>query len=204
MYFKSKWSLLFQFGGSEAPKAPCFLRACKVNNLDLNIPKTNEMIIDFRRNRTCKPTPLTIDDKQVKQVSIFKLLGTSLNDTLTWSTHCNIILGKARQRLYFLRKLKYFGVNKEILMLFYGAIVEQILSQSITVWFSRASKQDLSKLNSVIKNAQKIIGLELPSLSSIFEIRMSNNTKNIMGDKHHPANHYFQYLPHGIRLRACF
>ena len=177
---------------------------CKENNLDLNIPKTNEMIIDFRKNKTSTPTPLMIDNKQVEQVSIFKLLGTSLNDTMTWSTHCNIILGKARQRIYFLRKLKYFGAKTEILFIFYSAIVEKMLSQSITVWFSRAPKQDLLKLNSVIKNAEKIIGLELPSLASIFESRMTNNTHNIMKDKHHPANHYFQFLPHGIRLRACF
>ena len=177
---------------------------CKENNLDLNIPKTQEMIVDFRRKRVCSPAPLVIDNKQVEQVSVFKLLGTHLNDTMTWSTHCKFLLSKARQRMYFLRKLKYFGVKQEILIIFYSAIVEQIIAQSITVWFSRSSKQDLAKFTTVIKAAEKLIGVKLPTLSSIFETRMSKNTKNIMKDEHHPANHYFEFLPHGKRLRACF
>ena len=113
---------------------------------------------------------------------------------------CNIILGKARHHIYFLRKLKYFGVKKEILLLFYSTIVEKMLSQLITVWFSRAPNQDLSKLNSVTKNAEKIIGLALPSLNSIFVSKMTNNTRNIMQDKHHPANHYFSIFYHMVYI----
>ena len=177
---------------------------CRVNNLDLNIPKTKEMIIDFRRKNLVTPSPLIIDNKIVEQVSCFKLLGTILNNTMTWSNHCEAILGKARQRLYFLRKLKSFGVDKEILLLFYSAIIEKIASQAITVWFTRATKQDISKLTSVINTSERLLGLNLPTLSTIFESRMENNTKKIMADKNHPANKYFDFLPSGKRLRACF
>ena len=142
---------------------------CRVNNLDLNIPKTKEMIIDFRKKISVSPSPLKIDNKIVEQVSCFKLLGTILNNTLTWSNHCEIIVGKARQRLYFLRKLKSFGVDKNILLLFYSAIIEKIVSQSITVWYTRATKHDIAKLTSVIHTSERLLGLSLPPLSTIFE-----------------------------------
>ena len=177
---------------------------CKVNNLDLNIPKTKEMLIDFRRKILVTPTPLKIDNKIVEQVSCFKLLGTILNNTLTWSDHCETILGKARQRLYFLRKLKSFGVDKNILLLFYSAIIEKTVSQAIKVWYTRATKHDITKLTSVINTSERLLGLNLPSLSAIFESSMENNIKKIMADKSHPANKYFDFLPSGKRLRACF
>ena len=162
------------------------------------------MLIDFRRKILVTPTPLKIDNKIVEQVSCFKLLGTILNNTLTWSDHCETILGKARQRLYFLRKLKSYGGDKNILLLFYSAIIEKTVSQAIKVWYTRATKHDITKLTSVINTSERLLGLSLPSLSTIFESSMENNIKKIMADKSHPANKYFDFLPSGKRLRACF
>ena len=108
------------------------------------------MIIDFRRKDVTPLPPLMIGGSIVEQVSSFKFLGTFVNNTLTWNTHCHSILMKAKQRLYFLRKLKSFGVNKDILLTFYRAIVESVLTQAIIVWFDRATQADLNKLSSVV------------------------------------------------------
>ena len=109
---------------------------------------------------------------------------------------------KAKQRLYFLRKLKSFGVNSHILIMFYRAIVESVLTQAIIVWFDRATVTDLRKLASVVRSAERIIGINLSPLCVLYEQRMDRRTKMIMEDIHHPANNYFEFLPHGIRLRT--
>ena len=176
----------------------------KDNNLPLNIPKTKELIIDFRKKKTAPPPPLFIDNTEVEIVTFFKFLGSIVNNTVTWNDHCESLISKARQRLYFLRKLKSFGVNNYIILTFYTAIIEKIVSQSITVWYTRASQQDLTKLNSIIRTSEKIVGFNLPSLQLIFESKMENNISNIMKDKFHPANKYFEFLPSGRRLRACY
>ena len=137
-------------------------------------------------------------------MTFFKFLGSIVNNTLTWNNHCESLISKARQRLYFLRKLKSFGVNNYILLTFYTAIIEKIVSQSITVWYTRASHHELTKLNSIIRTSEKIVGLKLTSLQIIFENKMEKNISNIIKDKYHPANKYFEFLPSGRRLRACY
>ena len=100
----------------------------------LTVDKTKEMIIDFRRK--CKNTkdPVYIDGKAVEQVDSFKLHGTQIASNLTWNLNSQDIMKKARQRLFFLRRLNSFGVRQCILFNFYRAIIESILCSSITVW----------------------------------------------------------------------
>ena len=162
------------------------------------------MIIDFRKKVVSPPPPLIIKGEVVEQVPSFKLLGTTRNNTLTWSTHIQEILKKARQRLYFLRKLRSFGVKNEILQMFYCAIIQQVLTQSITNWYDRATQSDLSKLNSIVKISEKIVGTTLLPLQFIYHQRMEGRVNNILSDKSHTAHKYLEYLPHGTRFRAFF
>ena len=171
------------------------------NNLILNVSKTKEMIIDFRRNKT-PMIPLEINGSTVEQVSSFKFLGTHISDDLKWTVNSAEILKKAKQRLYFLRKLKLFGANQVILINFYRTIIESIITSSIIVWFGRVNQADLNKLSSVIRSAEKIIGTGLPSLHSIYVERSVSKTNNIIKDSSHPAHKYFQFLPSQRRMRT--
>lgn len=174
---------------------------CKDNNLFLNVSKTKELIVDFRRKKT-PLLPLTIGGETVEQVESFKFLGTHISNNITWDVNCTAILKRARQRLYFLRKLKSFNVSCNILVNFYRTIIESVLTQSILVWFDGVSKVNLDKLDAVVRNAEKIIGVNLPSLESIYEERMGNKIDKILQEDEHPARHYFELLPHGRRFRA--
>ena len=174
---------------------------CTENNLILNAEKTRELIVEFRKNKNPKD-PLFINGAIVKQVRDFKLLGTYVMDNLTWKLNTDEILKKGRQRLFFLRTLKAYGVRKNILIQFYRAIIESILSSNILVWFGRLSQNDLSRLESVIRSAQRIIGADLSSLHSLYQERTLKRIKCILNDDSHPAFDYIQFLPSGNRLRT--
>lgn len=60
-----------------------FVDYCDTNFLELNVPKTKEMIIDFRRN-TIAPEPVVIKGSVVDRISSYKYLGVVLNNKLTW------------------------------------------------------------------------------------------------------------------------
>ena len=173
---------------------------CETNNLFLNVNKTKEMIIDFRKNKG-PILPLSINNTEVEQIDTFKFLGTHISNDLKWNKNCNEILKKAKQRLYFLRQLRSYYVNSTILCNFYRAIIQSILSSSILVWYDRATQDDLNKFSSIIKQSERIIGLPLPSLRDIFLERLSRKTKLILNDNSHPASKYFSFLPSGRRLR---
>ncbi len=58
---------------------------CGANNLSLNVGKTKEVVMDFRRNSVDHP-PLTIDSSTVERVSSTKFLGVHITEDLTWTT----------------------------------------------------------------------------------------------------------------------
>ncbi len=72
---------------------------CGTNNLFLNVEKTKEVVMDFRRNSVDHP-PLTIESSTVERVSSTKFLGVHITEDLTWTTNTMSLSKKAQQRLH--------------------------------------------------------------------------------------------------------
>ncbi|KAI4876241.1 hypothetical protein NFI96_001158 [Prochilodus magdalenae] len=111
---------------------------CRTNNLSLNVDKTKEMVVDFRRTRR-DHSPLHIDGSTVEIVESTKFLGVHLSEDLTWSLNTSTITKKAQQRLYFLRRLRKAHLPPPILPTFYRGTIESILSICITAWFGNCT-----------------------------------------------------------------
>ncbi len=111
---------------------------CQENHLSLNIDKTKELVVDFRR-QSREHTPITIDKTPVERVNSFKFLCVHITEDLTWSTHTDAVLKKSHQRLFFLRRLRKFGMSPSILRSFYTCTVESILTGCITAWFGNST-----------------------------------------------------------------
>ena len=74
------------------------------NHLLLNVAKTREMVVDFRR-KTTAPQPLRVLGEEVNMVEEYKYLGVSIDNRLNWKTNINAVYKKGMRRLFFLRKL---------------------------------------------------------------------------------------------------
>ncbi len=72
-------------------------------------------------------TPITIDKTPVERVNSFKFLSVHITEDLTWSAHTDAVLKKSHQRLFFLRRLRKFGMSPSILRSFYTCTVESEL-----------------------------------------------------------------------------
>ena len=174
---------------------------CTQNNLELNVSKTKEIIVDFRTKKS-PILPLLINGEHVEQVKSFKFLGTTISHDLKWSDHIGAAVKKARQRMYFLRQLHKFRVSQAILSAFYRSVIESILTFSITVWYGNTTVRDKSMINKIIRNASNIIKTDVPSLDEIFKKRAVRRALNTFKDKVHPANSLLQPLPSAKRLRS--
>ncbi|KAK3509002.1 hypothetical protein QTP70_015947, partial [Hemibagrus guttatus] len=80
--------------------------------------------------------------------------GTTITKELKWEQNIRSLTKKAQRRMYFLRQLKKFLLPVKMLVNFYTAIIESILTSSITVWFAAATARDKAKLQRVIHSAE--------------------------------------------------
>ena len=114
----------------------------------------------------------------------------------------DIIIKKAQQRMFFLRQLRKFNMPRKVMVEFYTATIESILTSSITVWFAASTAKDKGRLQRIIRSAEKVIGCDLPALLDLFHSRTSRRAGKIIAEPSHPGHHLFQRLPSGKRFRA--
>ncbi|KAK3542945.1 hypothetical protein QTP70_007284 [Hemibagrus guttatus] len=148
------------------------------------------MIVDFRNNPAPLP-PVILCDSPVTSVESFRFLGTTTTKELKWEQTIRSLTKKAQQRMYFLWHLKKFLLPVKILVNFYVAIIESILTSSIMVWFAAATARDKAKLQRVIHSAEKVFGCSLPSLQELYVSRSWRRAAKIAADPSHLGKNSF-------------
>ena len=76
-----------------------FVNWCNKNYLYLNVSKTKEMCIGFRKNQRC-PKPVYIKGQAEKRVYTYKYLGVVLIVKMNWKENINFELKKVNSRMY--------------------------------------------------------------------------------------------------------
>ena len=178
-----------------------FTKWCKDNFLDLNVKKTKEMIIDFRRNPS-KISDLFIDDSKVERVDEYKYLGTVLDSKLSFNSNTDAIHKKCQSRMYCLQKLRSLGVCKDVLGNFYRCFLESVLTFGFICWFGGLSVKNVNVLNRVVNVCGKIVGVKQKSLEVLYDERIVSKGRVIGNDASHVLAHHFELLPSGRRFRV--
>eukprot|EP00061_Rhincodon_typus_P011598 g36741.t1 len=169
------------------------------NNLSLNVSKTKELIIDFRKNGV-EHAPIYINGAE--RMESVKFLGLMITDNLSWTSYIDVIVKKAQQRLFFLRRLRKFVMSTRSLTNFYRCTIESILSVCITAWYGNCSAQDHKEVQEVMFTAQTITEANLPTMDCIYMVCCRGKTANIIKDPLHPGNALLQPLLSGRRCRS--
>ncbi|KAK3546942.1 hypothetical protein QTP86_005332 [Hemibagrus guttatus] len=157
---------------------------CKANSLSLNVDKTKEMVVDFRRAQR-DHSPLFIDRSPVEIVKSTKFLGVHLAENFTWSLNTSITK-KAQQCVCFLRRLRKAHLPPPILTIFYRETIKSVLSSCITAWFGNCTVSVRKTLQRIVRTAEKIIGVSLPSITDMYTTRCISKANRIVDDPTQP------------------
>ena len=171
--------------------------------MKLNPAKCKEMLICFQRSLPDIPNIL-IEDKQLKRVSTYKLLGVHISNDLTWNNHIDYLSKKAAKRIYFIRQLKRAGVAVRELVHIYVASIRSVIEYAAPVWFFSAPAYLIDQLEAIKRRVLKIILPEykysdalhtasIPTVHARLQTISMNYFKG-MANKNHKLHHLFPKL----------
>lgn len=160
---------------------------CDRHYLQLNITKTEEMLIDFRRQPQ-DLEPLVIKGEAVRVVNSYKYLGTVIDDKLAWTANVDACCKKANQRLFFLRKLKQFKVSTPILSMFHQSVVESTLLYNQLCYYQGATAADRERMDRITTTAERLLGKEVRPLHQAYEVAAVKKIRRISQDETHPLH----------------
>ena len=178
-----------------------FITWCNDNYLNLNVKKTKELIIDFRRNPEVIPD-LVINDEKVERVLEYKYLGTVLDHKLTFNSNTRVIQKKCQPRIYFLQKLRSLGVNQSVLGNFYRCFIQPVLTFGFLCWFGGLSVKNRNVLMRIVNMCGKVVGDRQMSMSMMYERQAIRKATAIVRDPSHILTEHYQLLPSGRRFET--
>ncbi|KAK1802604.1 hypothetical protein P4O66_004246 [Electrophorus voltai] len=147
---------------------------CKVNNLYLNVDKTKETVVDFRRARR-DHSPLAINGSSVEIVKNIKFL---------WCSHSGEPHLDPEHQFHHQESPAPFLLPSE----------------------AEGSPSPITHphylLQRIVRTAEKIIGVSLPSITNIYITRCIRKATNIVKDPTYPSHELFTILPSGRRYRS--
>ena len=113
----------------------------KCNMLTLNLDKTQYLEFTPIKNLNKKGTIVCKNNYTLNTVESTKFLGLTIDETLSWQPHIEILIKRMCSASYALRSLKYF-LQTETLKMIYFAHVHSLMSYGIMFWgySSKATK----------------------------------------------------------------
>ena len=166
--------------------------------LNINVAKTKEMCIDFRRNPAVI-SPVVMDNQPVELVQQYKYLGTVIDSKLCFESHVDAVCKKAHQRMYFLRKLRSFNVDTVFMKMFYSCFIESVLTFTFICWHGSLSIKEKNRMQGIVKVCSKSAGTPLDGVHDLHKARSLKKARAILADSSHPLWGEFMLLPSGRR-----
>ena len=163
------------------------------NKVKINEKKSNFMI--FTRCQTDFTSRLLLNNNNLEQVNIIRLLGLWITDNMSWQMNCEELCKKAYSRVSMLTKLKYVGTKRNDLLDVYKLFIRSVMEYCSVVYHSMLTNDQANMLERVQKVCLKVIlgtdyinysnSLEEFSLLSLYDRR----EKRILDFSHKALSH---------------
>ena len=130
------------------------------NRLSINPTKTVYMLICPKKNKSpttrFQPNLRGIPLRRIQKEETTKLLGFTLDETLSYESHIDCITSKLRSANFALRKTKNLLNTANKLML-YRAIFESHLMYGTSIWAYHLSSKQIKTITTIQKTAIRLV-----------------------------------------------
>ena len=150
------------------------------------------MIIDFRTKEN-HHDPVVIKNVSISCTDLYKYLGIMIDEKLNWHEQCAYVISRNNQRLYFIRKLSEFNIDKTIISLFYQSTMESIICFCLVAWGGNITISDENKINSIIKKVIKTTRAPLMMMKDLYEMLVKKKIYKIKENSEHPLFNEIRY-----------
>lgn len=123
------------------------------NLLSLNVKKTSYIIFGYKRSSDLK---ILINDIAITRTQETKFLGVIVQETLTWTSHINMISNKISKTIGILAKVKHV-LPTYYLKALYMTLVEPYLNYCCIIWGSPKKNGNMDKLHKLQKRIVRLI-----------------------------------------------
>ena len=162
------------------------------NALHVNTKKTKEIV--FGSVPESHSAPITIHGEAIEQVGSYTYLGVIVDSLLSWKEQTDAVCRKTKQRIYFLRRLRSFGMSRKILLLFFTSVVMSVLQYCSTAWVGCLPETLKARLLKQLNVCSKIVGQPLMTLfDSSYKNSVLRLARGITSNSKHPL--YGEYSP---------
>jgi hypothetical protein len=144
------------------------------NNLRLNRSKTTEIIFYNRRRQTCHQRPAEIPG--ISRVTSVKILGVTVTDSLSMSSHVQIILNSCSQTLYALKTLRAHGLSTTVLHNVYRSVVLAKIMHAASAWYGFTTQADRQRIDALFRRGVRS-GFCSPDLTTFSELCYAADNK---------------------------
>lgn len=176
-----------------------FVSWCDSHFLELNVKKTKEMIIDFRIKSSAHQ-PIVIKGETVEQVSEYKYLGTTFDSKLEWHPHATNVFKKINQRMYFVRKLNSFNIDKTIISMFCRSTIISVITFCIIVWGGNCKAAHSKRFDRLLRKIAKITREQPNTFDNLLINECKKKLQKILKDTTHPIFQDIEFSPRSGRL----
>ena len=109
---------------------------CKANGMIINTTKTILMLITTHQRRTVLNTSdliLSLNNEYINTIEKDKILGVSVENNLSWTSHIDLLGEKISSNLWLLSRLKEY-LNIEQTIQFYKTYIQPHIDYCNIVW----------------------------------------------------------------------
>ena len=118
--------------------------------------KIKAMVINFTDNYKFQPR-LTLNNQNIEVVDKIKVVGTIIENNLSWNETCMAIIRKVNARMQLLRKVWSLGSTKQEMVHLWKTFCLSVLDQSCVVWDSGLTAENKAHLERTQKTFSKLV-----------------------------------------------